>query len=87
MDLAVGYLAGINLLAFAAMAADKRRAGLGAWRLSERSLLALAAIGGSLGAIAAQQLLRHKTRKQPFATILWLVAAAQAAALAVYFAL
>nr|KZA97508.1 hypothetical protein A4A59_04610 [Rhizobium leguminosarum] len=35
-----------------------------------RSLLFLALIGGSLGAVAAQQLLRHKTRKEPFRSIL-----------------
>lgn len=72
----------INGVAFAAFASDKRRAERGQWRIPERTLLQLAAIGGTSGAIAAQQLLRHKTRKQPFARILWLIAAAQAAALA-----
>ncbi|WP_237352587.1 DUF1294 domain-containing protein [Rhizobium leguminosarum] len=39
-------------------------------RQAIRSLLFLALIGGSLGAVAAQQLLRHKTRKEPFRSIL-----------------
>ena len=38
----------------------------------------LAVIGGTSGAIAGQQILRHKTRKEPFRTLLWLIAGAQA---------
>jgi uncharacterized membrane protein YsdA (DUF1294 family) len=86
MAFALGYLIGINLFAFAAFAVDKRRARLDGRRLSERSLLALAAIGGSVGAVCAQQLLRHKTRKQPFVAILWSIVVGQTLALAVYFA-
>jgi len=66
------YLLAINLAAFAAMGWDKSSAARGVERIPERTLLTLAAAGGSLGAIAAQQVFRHKTRKQPFAT--WLLA-------------
>ena len=45
-------------------------------RVPERTLLNLALIGGAPGAVAAQQMLRHKTRKEPFRTQLWLIAAA-----------
>jgi uncharacterized membrane protein YsdA (DUF1294 family) len=76
------YLTLINAAAFAAFAVDKRRAEQGAWRIPERTLLQLALLGGTSGAIAAQQLLRHKTRKQPFATQLALIAVAQAVGLA-----
>lgn len=86
LPLAIGYLIGANLFAFVAFAIDKRRAARAQWRLSERSLLALAAIGGSVGAIAAQQLFRHKTRKEPFRTILWSIPAIQALALSAYLA-
>ena len=71
------YLALINAATFAAFAADKRRAIEGLRRIPERRLLTLAAIGGGLGAVAAQRMLRHKTRKQPFRSLLWLVLAVQ----------
>ena len=60
----------LNLLVFSIYFMDKQAARHGRWRISERTLLILALIGGSLGALAAQQLLRHKTRKGPFRSIL-----------------
>jgi uncharacterized membrane protein YsdA (DUF1294 family) len=72
------YLAAINLLAFVLFRQDKRAAIAGQRRIPERTLLGLAAIGGSLGAVAAQQILRHKTRKEPFRTLLDLILLAQA---------
>ncbi|MDQ0323256.1 uncharacterized membrane protein YsdA (DUF1294 family) [Pararhizobium capsulatum DSM 1112] len=38
--------------------------------MRESTLLWLAIAGGSLGALTAQQVLRHKTRKEPFRSIL-----------------
>lgn len=68
----------VNAAAFAAFAVDKQRAlapgYADARRLPESLLLGLAAIGGSGGAIAAQQILRHKTRKQPFGNRLLMIA-------------
>ncbi|ALN75620.1 DUF1294 domain-containing protein [Aureimonas sp. AU20] len=60
------YLAAINLLAFAAMALDKAKARASRRRIPEAMLLQLALIGGSPGTLVAQQVLRHKTRKEPF---------------------
>ncbi|WP_293682151.1 DUF1294 domain-containing protein [uncultured Phenylobacterium sp.] len=77
------YLLAINAAAIGAFAWDKRAAEKRTWRVPERRLLALAAFGGSPGALVAQQLLRHKTRKEPFRTALWLVAGVHAVALAV----
>jgi uncharacterized membrane protein YsdA (DUF1294 family) len=76
------YVLAVNAAAFAAFALDKRQARRGLHRISERGLLWLAAAGGASGAIAAQQLLRHKTRKEPFRTLLWSIALAQAVGLA-----
>lgn len=56
---------------------DKQRAIAGQRRLSEADLLALAFIGGSPGALLARHLFRHKTRKQPFSTQLFVIIAIQ----------
>lgn len=69
------YLLVINVVTFAAFAVDKRSAELGRRRTPERDLLTLAFIGGTPGALVAQRLLRHKTRKEPFRTTLWSLAA------------
>ena len=71
------YLLGINALTFVTFASDKRRAASGDRRTPESKLLALAAFGGTVGALAAQRLFRHKTRKEPFRTRLWLIVLAQ----------
>ncbi|MDO8380106.1 DUF1294 domain-containing protein [Phenylobacterium sp.] len=78
------YLAVLNLTAFAVFAADKRAAAAGRRRTPEATLLGLAALGGGLGAVAAQRLLRHKTRKQPFASELGLILMGQGFLLAVF---
>ena len=60
------YLLLINALAFALMLIDKKKAIKNRWRIPERTLLCLAAIGGSLGAVIAMQLFRHKTKHLRF---------------------
>jgi uncharacterized membrane protein YsdA (DUF1294 family) len=75
------YFLAINAATFAAFALDKRAAERRAWRLPERRLLTLAAFGGSAGALLAQQVLRHKARKEPFRTSLWAVVAVHVALL------
>lgn len=61
-----GYLLLVNLLAFALFGIDKRRARLGRWRIPESTLLLLALLGGSLGAIIGMYYFRHKTRHRKF---------------------
>lgn len=58
--------AALSLIAFTVYAMDKSAAGRGARRVPERRLHLLALAGGWPGALAAQRLLRHKTRKQVF---------------------
>jgi uncharacterized membrane protein YsdA (DUF1294 family) len=60
------YLIAINIVAFVQFWLDKRYAETNRTRIPERTLLATAFYGGSLGAMVAQQFFRHKTRKQPF---------------------
>lgn len=68
-----GYAVFANLLTYTAFAVDKHRAVQGGWRMPERTLLLLAALGGWPAAKLAQHRLRHKTRKQPFRLMLNLV--------------
>lgn len=80
--LAAAFLLLVNSAAFIAFWADKRRAQQGAWRISESTLLGLALLGGTPGALVARRLFRHKTRKEPFSTCLLLIAMLQTGALA-----
>ena len=58
----LAYLALINLLTFVLYGVDKRRAKKGAWRISEKTLLLLPLLGGSIGGILGMQVFRHKTK-------------------------
>lgn len=78
------YLLAINAAAATAFALDKRAAARGGWRVPERRLLTLAALGGAAGALLARAVLRHKTRKAGFSFALWAIAAAQGAAALAY---
>lgn len=66
-----------NMFSFAQMIADKHRAEAGSRRIAEASLLGWMTLGGAFGGLLASRLVRHKTRKQPFASqmamraILW----------------
>ncbi len=66
MDYLIYYLIFINLAGFAAMGLDKRRAKRKEWRIPERTLLLLAAIGGSIGSLLGMNLFHHKTKHVKF---------------------
>lgn len=68
------WLIAANLLAFVLMVLDKRYAEAGMRRIPESTLLLWAFLGGAFGTVLAARLVRHKTRKQPFATwmLIWL---------------
>ena len=56
----------LNVLGYLIMHIDKNNSHNGRRRISEASLLAVAAIGGSLGVFVAMRTLHHKTRKNKF---------------------
>lgn len=60
------YLLFINIFTFCVYGIDKWKAKKHAWRVPEKTLLFLALIGGSAGAIVGMMLFRHKTRKPKF---------------------
>lgn len=67
----------VNLLTVLVWHHDKRRAVIGGRRVPEAILLWLARLGGTPAAFLARRWFRHKTRKQPFSTRLWLIAVVQ----------
>ena len=60
------YLAAINVVTFLVYGLDKWKAKQGAWRIKESTLLLLAAVGGSVGALLGMQTFRHKTKHLQF---------------------
>lgn len=66
MNILFIYLLIINALSFLLMLTDKRKAVKKARRIPEATLLGIAAIGGSLGAVVGMRLFHHKTRHLKF---------------------
>ena len=60
------YLLLINAAGFALMLTDKRKAFKYRWRIPERTLILVAAIGGSIGSLAGMYTFRHKTKHLKF---------------------
>lgn len=62
----IGYLLFVNIVSFITMAVDKSKAKHGKWRISEKTLFLLAAVGGSVGSLAGMYTFRHKTKHTKF---------------------
>lgn len=60
------YLILVNAAAFCIYGIDKKRAVNHKWRISEKTLLGVAVLGGSIGALAGMRFFHHKTRKMKF---------------------
>ena len=56
----------INVITFLIYGIDKWKAKQGSWRISEVTLLLLAVIGGSIGALLGMKVWRHKTQHKKF---------------------
>lgn len=66
MQLFIVYLMFVNTITFFIYGSDKQRAKKNRWRIPEKTLILLAAAGGSVGAWLGMQTFRHKTRKPVF---------------------
>jgi uncharacterized membrane protein YsdA (DUF1294 family) len=63
----------MSLVAYLMYAQDKLAAIRRTWRVPESSLHLVELCGGWPGAYVAQQTMRHKTMKQPYQAIYWLI--------------
>ena len=63
----------VSVLAFLLYWSDKRKARVDHWRTPENVLHALEFAGGWPGALLAQQVFRHKTRKLSFQLVFWII--------------
>jgi len=77
----VGIYVVASEIAFALYAIDKSAAKHGRWRTQEVTLQFWALIGGWPGAMVAQTLLRHKTKKLSFLVVFWITVLLNCAAL------
>ena len=60
------YVLAINIVAFIAFGIDKYKAKRDKWRIPESTLLTMAVLGGSIGALAGMKIWRHKTLHNKF---------------------
>lgn len=60
------YFIIINIIGFLIMYIDKQKAKKGKWRIPEKTLFIITALGGGIGTIAGMYTFRHKTKKIAF---------------------
>ena len=75
----VYYLIALNIVTFFVYGIDKWNAKQGSWRISEATLLLLAVLGGSIGALMGMKVWHHKTMHKKFKYGLPLILIAQIA--------
>lgn len=75
--LKVAFLA-INAIGLFVMFWDKRKAQRREWRIPERTLFLIAALGGAFGVLFGMSLARHKTKHLKFQLIIPILAFAWA---------
>tara|TARA_R110001606_G_scaffold345151_2_gene493957 strand:- start:19553 stop:20182 length:630 start_codon:yes stop_codon:yes gene_type:complete len=76
-----GFYALASVVAFLFYGLDKRAATRGGWRTSEARLHLFELLGGWPGALLAQRVFRHKTRKAEFQMVFYMAVIANVAAL------
>lgn len=60
------YLVIVNIIGFLVMWLDKRKAIKGKWRIPEKTLFIITALGGGIGTTIGMYFFRHKTQKLQF---------------------
>ena len=80
----LGVYFAASVVAFLAYAFDKSAAEKEQWRTKESTLHLFGLMGGWPGALLAQKVFRHKSRKQEFQTVFWVTVVLNCVALAVY---
>lgn len=80
LDWALAWLAAVSFAAVCVTVWDKVRARRGEWRVPERTLWLVAALGGSAAMWLTMQAVRHKTRHRAFVWGVPLLIALQAGA-------
>ena len=66
MEEIICFLLAINIATFLLYGIDKYKAKKNQWRISEATLLTMAAIGGSIGAWVGMRIWHHKTMHKKF---------------------
>ena len=56
------WMAVVSVIGFILMGVDKAKAKKGAWRISEKTLLGTALLGGGAGVWLGMEVFRHKTK-------------------------
>ena len=79
LQIALIYIGIINVATFFIYGIDKLKARKDMWRISESTLLLLAVIGGSIGALLGMKIWHHKTMHKKFKYGLPLILLAQIA--------
>ena len=78
----LAWITSLNLTTFGVYGVDKLQAKRQGFRIPEMCLLLLALFGGTVGAVAAMRVFRHKTIKASFRLAFWLLLAIQVALIA-----
>ncbi|MCQ1528328.1 DUF1294 domain-containing protein [Lutispora saccharofermentans] len=60
------YFLIINIIGYTIMGFDKSKSRRDRWRISEKSLLTIAFLGGALGMLLGMKTFHHKTKKRKF---------------------
>ena len=84
MKLILIYLLTVNAAGFVLMLVDKYKAKKHLWRIPEATLMGVALIGGSVGALLGMYTVRHKTKHLKFTVGIPVILALQLVAASIF---